>query len=125
MTTRDFYEAQMFEGAEELFTERSHAEESRPSALREGRAGVTSVTAKLLRSAVAAGALTVFTFHGAEVSASSPHLGSARSWAAEAAVAVPRLTPEQARGARLFRNLCAPLPPDPEAEKGEDPDYDL
>ena len=37
----------------------------------------------------------------------------------------PRLTPEQARAAELFRKLFRPLPPDPEAEEGDDPNYDL
>ena len=37
----------------------------------------------------------------------------------------PVLTPEQAREAELARVIFEPLPPDPEADAGDDPDYDL
>lgn len=125
MTSKDFYQNEMFDVAEELYNELSYGEAAprTPSGLRIDRPGVTGVTAKLLRTAVAAGALTLLTLHAPAISGSSPRLDAAQHWKAEAAVNVPRLTRAQDQEARLFRAVFTPAPPDEDI--GEEPDYDL
>lgn len=122
MTTKEFFQASVFEEATDFFEEvpREGAEGSTDA--RRSSTLVTSVPAKILRSAVAALAVGILPVSSLMLTGSTPMLQISHAQEAGAAVEVPRLSTNQARGARLVQGLFRPASDSDDAE-GDDPDY--
>lgn len=117
MTPSEFYETSVLSLPREFFND---ATSQTPEVRVGGR--ISEVPAKYIRSAMAAVAIGLISLAPPVVSASTLSLEVSTALHAEAAVQVPRLTPGQARAAKLFRKAFEDLPTGAEAEE-DDPDY--
>ena len=121
MTTKEFFQAPLFEEAAEFFAEATHPAPEASERLR-STALVTSVSGKILRSAAAVLSLGLMPISRPTVNGSLPRLELTGTQEAGAAVEVPRMSPSQVRGARLLQGLFEAVSEADDAE-GEDPDY--
>ena len=121
MTTRDFYGAPVFEDAEDFFAEGAHEAPGVPDK-RGASDRVTSVSGRLLRSAVAVVGFNLLTVHDPMLAASRPQIRMTSTMEAVAAVEVPRMSPAQVGAARLIQALFEPVSAADDND-GDDPDH--
>lgn len=126
--TSSFFVGDVFQRPEEFFESTPNvAAGSEDAPTRPKRGGgweFSKIPRRLLLSAAAAVSLHLFSLSPTVVSASSLEIERFECSQADAGVAPPRLTREQARNARLMRVAFARIPETEEDVKGGDPDYD-
>ena len=129
-TTSSFFDGDVFQQPERFVEPLplEHATQGDASRSRGQRGGdweFSRIPKRALLAAAAVVSLNLFSLSSALVSASALEVERLECSQADAGTAPPRLTREQARGARLMRAAFARVEETEEDRKGGLPDYDL